>query len=53
MGPDGLAPGIAVEYVRLTVGAERKSLATASQHAQVVVVGMVLHHEHDNVPDLR
>ena len=51
--PDGLTCGVRIGYLRLTVVAERETLAPALQHAQVVVVGMVFHHEHDNVPDLR
>ena len=32
---------------------EREALAAAAQHAEVVVVGVVLHHQHDDVLDLR
>ena len=42
-----------VDDVRPAIGPQRQALAPASQHAQVVVVGVVLHHQHDDVPDLR
>ena len=52
-GPDDLAGGAAIGHLGLVVGAERETLAPALQHAQIVVVGVVLHHQHDDVPDLR
>ena len=52
-GPDDLAVGPAVGHVGLVVGPERETLAAALQHAEVVVVGVVLHHQHDDVLDLR
>ena len=42
-----------VDDVRPAIGPQRQALAPASQHAQVVVVRVVLHHQHDDVPDLR
>src|SRR6185437_1073159 len=52
---DGIPTSVryVVNDVRRAVGPQRQSLAPASQHAQVVVVGVVLHHQHDDVPDLR
>jgi hypothetical protein len=48
-----LAAGAQIRYLRLTILTERETLAAALQHAQVVVVGMILHHQDDDVPDLR
>ncbi len=42
-----------VDDVRGAVGTERQALAPSGEHAQVVVVGVVLHHQDDDVPDLR
>ena len=42
-----------IDDVRGAVGPQRQALAPAGQHAQVVVVGVVLHHQHDDVLDLR
>ena len=53
MRPDGLAVGVPVGCLGLAVGAERETVAAIVQHAQVVVVGVVLHHQHDDVLDLR
>ena len=50
---DRLALGPGVGHFRLAVRSERETLTPARQHAQVIVVGVVLHHQHDNVLDLR
>jgi hypothetical protein len=51
--PDVLAVGARVGHPRLAAGSEREALAAAPQHAEVIVVGVVLHHQHDDVLDLR
>jgi hypothetical protein len=50
---NGLATSAQIRYLRLTILTERETLTAALQHAQVVVVGMILHHQDDDVPDLR
>ena len=50
---DGLAVAARVGHRGLAVRSEREALAAAAQHAEVVVVGVVLHHQHDDVLDLR
>ena len=42
-----------VDDVGGAVGTERQALAPVGEHAEVVVVGVVLHHQDDDVPDLR
>jgi hypothetical protein len=42
-----------VEHLGLAIGAKRESLAAACQHPEVVVIGMVFHHQDHDVPDLR
>ena len=49
----GFAVGTRVGHGRPAVRSEREALAAAAQHAEVVVVGVVLHHQHDDVLDLR
>ena len=53
VGGNRLTLGPGVGDLRLAVRAERETLTPARQHAQVVVVGVVLHHQHDDVLDLR
>ena len=53
VGADPLAAGLGVPHIRFAVAAEREAVAAVAQHTQVVVVRMVLHHQHDNVLDLR
>ena len=53
VGGHGVALGVQVRHVGLAVGVPREALAPAVQHAEVVVVGVVLHHQHDDVLDLR
>ena len=50
--PDHGARGVRILGVRRAVVANRQSLA-AAQRAEVVVEGVVLHHQHDDVLDLR
>jgi hypothetical protein len=50
---DDLAICPAIEHLRLATGIHREALAAALQHAEIVVVGVVLHHQHRDVPDLR
>jgi len=45
--------GIRVPRVRLAVPGEAEAFAPARQHAEVVVVGVVFHHQDHDVPDLR
>ncbi len=52
-GADGPSVGRAVEDLGLAIRTGREALTPALQHAEVIVVGMVLHHQHDDVPDLR
>ena len=49
----GAPSGPRVGHVGLAVGPERETLAAARQHAEVVVVGVVLHHQDHDVLDLR
>ena len=51
--PDRLAIAARVGQLRLAVWPEREALTAAPQHAEVVVVGVVLHHQHNDVLDLR
>src|SRR5262245_11723631 len=48
----GLTVRARIRHDGLAVGPQREALAAAAQHAEVVVVGMVLHHQHDDVLDL-
>ncbi len=50
---DHLGVGIRVRRLRLAVASELEPVAPPGEHAQVAVVGMVLHHQDDNVLDLR
>ena len=52
-GADDLAVGPRVGDVGLAIGPQRESVTPALEHAEVVVVGMVLHHQHHDVLDLR
>ena len=47
----GLPVGVRVAVGRVAVGVEREPVA-AAEHPEVVVEGVVLHHEHDDVLDL-
>ena len=49
----GLAVAARVGHGGLAVRSERETLAAAAQHAEIVVVGVVLHHQDDDVLDLR
>ncbi len=53
MRANGFAAGARIGYLRLSVGSEREALTAAAQHAEVVVVGVVLHHQNHYVLDLR
>src|SRR6266542_2796443 len=50
---DDLAICPAIEHLRLAAAIHREALAATLQHAEIVVVGVVLHHQHHDVPDLR
>src|SRR5258708_11306968 len=49
-----VAIGVRIRGGRLPVRAKPEPIGTwAGKHAELVVVGMVLHHQHDDVLDLR
>ena len=50
---DRVAATAGVGNVRRAVRFQRESLAAPGEHAEVVVVGVVLHHQHDDVLYLR
>jgi hypothetical protein len=53
IGGDRVAALSGVGDVRRAVRLQRESRTAAGEHAEVIVVGVVLHHQHDDVLDLR
>jgi hypothetical protein len=48
-----IAVQVGISGLRGPVASRAEPVATPFQHAKIVVVGMILHHQHDDVLDLR